>query len=155
MSENLGDLLRKKKEEHDAWVKKQAEDAEIERLAEIQRHFEAAKKYLEEMREKIPADVKNGYGWESKHNGITYVISNGYDSRRRLNSGPGQYVTRYKTGEYDYRYVLYNTEIWDEFVEWGKTLGLDISIHEEGHSESRGDDGWWEHDYYYMLIKAL
>jgi len=146
MAENLGDLLRKKEQEHDNWLQQIAERKKEDALAQSQKEMEAAAQWLAELRIKIPIDIENGRGWHEKYRGMIYVIPEGPKVL---------FQVRYNRKERGQLYYFHDESLWATFVQWAKEVGLDASIQNQSHSEQHGEEGWSEHDFYYVLLKPL
>ncbi len=158
--EDLGALLRNKEQEHEDWLKRVAEREKQEALAKARKEMKAAEEYLEGLRNAIPIDAKTGYKWNSERKGMVYIIpETRYYPRNHAFGGydPGHKVdfsVRYDDRNHRH-YYLHDQALWNSFVEWAKGYGLAATLQEEGHSESKGEEGWHEHDYYYILLKPL
>lgn len=163
MTENLGEYLRKHAEEYARKIQEQAEEGVKKEMKEQEEAYQYCKTYLDSLRPIIVEDVKNPNKWEASRNGISYRLTAYMEHPVQLylpskKIGVGHYVHLVKTKEnnWETRRVLYNASLWDEFVTWGKELGLKITINSHGHTETNGaDEGWFEHEYYYILVQEL
>jgi len=144
MTENLGAILTKHKEDREAAVKRQAEAEERKQQAEYKAAVKEADDYLEKLRTRIPGDVKNQYRAGADYpDRLTYVLSNLLVKDRGWES------------PMDQQYYLGSLEIWARFVKWAKEHGLHAAIWEKSHSEYNKDDGYSVHDYYYIILRPL
>lgn len=154
MVENLGAFLHRKEDEHKVHLKFVEENVNRREAERAQKAMDAARQYLDELRVKIVDDAKAGRNWSSSLRGMIYVVP----ERDPKQLWKAEIQTFRQPGgfrSYGYRYV-HDEKLWMEFVAWAKDHGLTCTLEEEGHTETNGgDEGWHEHDYYYILLRPL